>query len=193
MSTARGKIGRLPVAIRDVVNRMIRDNATAAAIQRYLAGEGVDDVSPQNISSWKSHGYQGWLRIQQRLDGMRIRRESAEAIVGEMAGDDGELNLSSNATALMAVDTIQDVLEDFDPTVVKELVAEKPAKFFDLVDALGTLRKGDHAFVKVKMAFEQYRARVREKMQQLERLANKAGVATKEDINRIVAEVYGTG
>ena len=162
MSTSRGKIGRCPVEVRTEVNRMIRDNKQAATIIKYLSAQGIKGVTPQNVSSWKANGYQDWERRQHKLEAMASRREFARDVAERATADgDEDLTLVSNTAAALAVDAIQDVLEDFEPDQLKEMLAEKPAKFMDLIDALASLRKGDHAFVKLKMEFEEYKSRMR--------------------------------
>ena len=176
MSTPRGKIGRLPLELRSKVNAMIRDNSTAAAIVAYLRSCDVEGVTPQNISSWKRHGYQRWLRRQERLEGMQARREFARQLAEKAAADgDADLTLASNAASALAVDAIQDTLEEFDPTLLKDMLAEKPAKFVDLVDSLTALRRGDQAFVHLRMEFEDYRRRARELAEQTRQRADASG------------------
>lgn len=178
MSTSTGKIGRLPAKLRGKINRMLYDNRPAKEILAFLEEEGVTDVSPQNLSSWKAHGYQGWLRIRRRLEEMQLRRESARVLAEAAAGgDDGEdsLNLASNASAYLATDTIQEVLEDFNPETLKDLLAEKPAKFMQLVEALERLRRGDQSFIKLQMQHREFQARMRTISEEARRKADASG------------------
>lgn len=192
MSTSTGKIGRLPAAVRSEVNQMIRDNRTADSIIAYLVkSEGVKGVSPQNISSWKKHGYQEWLRRQERIERMQGRREFAEKLVTIEGKDAGSaLSLPSEASAVLAVDLIQEVLEEFNPDLLNERLAEKPEKLIGLLDSLAMLRKGDQAFVKLKMEHEKFRAWVRESAQKLGAKAE-TGSVTKADVDAIFKEAYG--
>jgi len=192
MSTPRGKIGRLPAAVRLKINLMIRDNKTAASIQKYLKQEKIKDISPQNISSWKKHGYTEWEKRQDRLEQMSVRREFAKELAEKAALEgDSSLTLASNAASALAVDAIQDVLEQFDPNILRDLLADKPGKFVDLVDSLAGLRKGDQAFLKLKMEFDSYRRKVREDIERLREIADKKGGAKKDDIANIFKEAYG--
>lgn len=192
MATARGKIGRLPADVRAEVCRMIRDNRPAADVIAYLAEQGVEGVRPQNVSSWKTHGFQEWARRQERLETMAARREFARELVAEARSEgDGGLELASDAASAMAVDAIQTVLEEFDPVHLSELCAAKPATFVALVDALGTLRKGDQAAVKLRMEFEDYRRRVRAAVEALRAKTDAGGQATAEDLRAIARDLYG--
>lgn len=187
MTTARGKIGRLPVELRHQVNSKIRDNKTFPTIITFLEKEGVKGITRQNLTSWKANGYLSWLRRQERLDGMRARVEFAQAMAKDSSGG---LALESEAASRLAVDSIMEVLEGFDPTLLKDLLAEKPEKFVALVESLASLRKGDHAYVALRMKFEDWRRKVRQHLDQLKEKAE-AGTATPEDINSIISEVYG--
>ena len=89
MATPRGKIGRLPEALRAQVNGLLRDNKTAEEIIALLDAQGVAGVTPQNVSAWKKFGYQKWERLQDRVDLMRARRDMAKQMVEE-AREDGD-------------------------------------------------------------------------------------------------------
>ena len=192
MSTGRGKIGRLDAEARGHINALIRDNRPAEDVIKMCATLGAKGVTPQNVSAWKAFGYQEWERRQQRMDEMASRREFAMEMA-KKAGDEksGGLDLASNAAATLAVDAIQEALEDFNVENLKAMLAEKPDKFMGLIDSLAALRKGDQEFVKVKMAFEVYRAKVREQAEQLEAMADGKGAASKEDLKAIAKELYG--
>jgi len=191
MRTSVGKIGRLSVELRRDVNKMIRDNKTANTIIKFLEQNAVKNISPQNVSSWKANGYQQWLRRQNRIDSYQANREFARDMV-ERAAESGDeaLSLTSNAASEIAINTILDVLEDFDPSTLTELLAEKPEKFMGLVDSIAQLRKGDQAFVNLKMKFEEYRGTVRDKAQRILALAGD-DTATADDIKAIAKEMYG--
>ena len=189
MSTSRGKIGRLAHEIRHGVNIRIRDNRPAEEILSWLADEHkVSGITPQNLSAWKTHGgYERWLRCQDRLEGMEARREFALQLAREAtAGGDESLSLASNAASALAVDAIQSTLEEFDPRLLKELLAEHPEKFTALVDSLAGLRKGDQAFAALRLKFDEYRS----KAASLAREANRAaGAGDTEALKRIAAEM----
>jgi len=189
MSTSTGKIGRLEQDLRRQVNIMIRDNKPATTIINFLQAEGVRNISPQNVSSWKANGYQNWARIQDRVYAMKLRTELAKDLV-ETDGGEG-LNLQSEATARLGMDVIQDCLEEFNPEDLKVLLANKPEKFLGLIDALSALRKGDQAYIKIKMEFEQYQAKVKAAADRLIALSDSSTSAEKGDLEAIGKELYG--
>jgi len=72
----KGKIGRLPEALREEVNSRLRNGETGRAlagwlnslpeVQAVLAAEfGGKPVREQNVSEWRLGGHQQWLRLQE--------------------------------------------------------------------------------------------------------------------------------
>ncbi len=188
MATERGKIGRLSFDVREQINRMIRDNKTHDDILGYLAGKGITEVTPQNISAWKEFGYQKWLRQQERIDEMGNRVDFARSIVAKAreSGEDPSAMVSDTASQL-AVDTMLAVLEDFDPATLRGALAEKPEKFLDMVWALSAIRKGDQAGILLRQKVDEYQRKIK----QLEAIVDEHGVATKDDLKSVFAESYG--
>ena len=92
MHTHKGKIGRLPAAIREQLNQRLLDGQTGAmvlpwlnsltAVQTLLAarfnGEPVND---QNLTNWRTGGYAQWQKQQER-----------RAVVQELAEEGQELD-----------------------------------------------------------------------------------------------------
>ncbi len=76
--TRTGKIARLPVSIRDQLNRRLLDNEPGPSlldwlnslpeVQAILAAEFASQpISPANLSQWKSGGHRDWLTRQDAL------------------------------------------------------------------------------------------------------------------------------
>jgi hypothetical protein len=73
----RGKIGRLPKATRDKLNRMLRDGCEQNEVLAKL-GDEAKDITPKNISNWhNSPSYQHWELEQEWLENLRDEQESA--------------------------------------------------------------------------------------------------------------------
>ncbi len=194
MATERGKIGRLPDALRGEVNAMIRDNRTAEDIIALLASKGVTDISPQNVSAWKKWGFAKWERRMQRLDEQSARRSWAREMVAQAKADgDDTMTLVSDAASLQAAETIQDVLDELDPSIISGMIAEDPRKFFDMVHALSSLRQRDQAGIKLQMEVETYRREMRRIADEAEKASEATG---NDDLKRIAEEmnrVLGAG
>ena len=176
MATPRGKIGRLPAALRDQVNGMIRDNAEAADIIAFLDSKGVSGVEPTNVSAWKRWGYERWEKRMEKIDAMRNRVEFAQAL----ATENGQA--ASDGASALAVDAISQALEDFDPDNLRILLAERPEKFADLVYALTAIRKGDQAAVLLRQKVDAARALADE-------AKKKADASGNTDLAQLAAEM----
>ncbi len=188
MATPRGKIGRLPEALRAQINGMIRDHKTADEIIALLEAQGVSGVTPQNVSAWKKWGFERWNRRMERLDEMASRREFARQLVSEAKDEGGDgLTVASDAASAIVVEQIAEALEAFDPLQLNAMLAEKPEKFMDLAHALAATRKGDQASVLLRQKVEEYERQKK----QLCAVIEEKGVATKEDFDAIYREAYG--
>lgn len=187
-TTPRGKIGRLPVAIRNAVNAMIRDNAEAADIIAYLDSHGATGITPQNVSNWKTNGYAKWLANQDRIDGIRATWDFAAQLAKAESeeGIDG-LTVASDAAGRVAITRIMAALENFDDDRLVTVLRERPEKLFDLIHALSSLRKGDQDATKLRMAVERWR----DAADTLKTKIDETGTATREDFDQVFAEAYG--
>jgi hypothetical protein len=88
-----GKVARLPIDLRENINYQLRDNVPGPQIcdlvnsSRKLSGAAA--ITPQNLSEWRTGGYQEWLEDQKEAE--RLKRLSeyayrlAEAAGGDMA------------------------------------------------------------------------------------------------------------
>jgi len=86
--TRKGKIARLPHAIRNDLNRRIRDNQCGQFILDWLneipevnqilaASFSAEPISDQNLSNWRSGGYLDWLKNEDRMEQIRAMSELA--------------------------------------------------------------------------------------------------------------------
>jgi len=86
--TRKGKIARLPHDVRSALNRRIRDNQTAAEILPWLNAQAAvkailaasfsgEPISDQNLSNWRTGGYQDWLKQEDRMEQIRAMSELA--------------------------------------------------------------------------------------------------------------------
>ena len=133
-----GKIGRLPVALRNEVNRRLHANEPGPVLLRWLNKQPevlaiLDEyfheqpVSAQNLSEWRSGGYQDWLKRQEQSE--RIKDLSEFALkLGEAAG--GNIN---DGTAAILGGKIMLKLETLDDDDLSQAVK-----------SVALLRMGDH-------------------------------------------------
>jgi hypothetical protein len=87
----RGKVSRLPVVLREEINRKLRDGISAREICSWLndvpsCREVVDRefdgvaVSEENLSRWRSGGYLSWERRQEALEAIATLGEESFSI-----------------------------------------------------------------------------------------------------------------
>ena len=83
-----GKIARMPVAIRNEVNRRLLENESAAKILAWLhqqpeALRVLDEyfkeepATPQNLSEWRAGGFQDWLARREQIENTKDLAEYA--------------------------------------------------------------------------------------------------------------------
>jgi Lhr-like helicase len=191
MAARTGKIARLPKEIRDVVNHMLRDGSPASAIIKRLealklkgatAADGLPIEIPtdMNLSNWKEGGYQDWLREQERLEEMRLKREMALELVRQNEG-----SKIHEAAIQLASSQLYEVISEYDLGSLKGLLQEKPENFANLVNSLAKLSKG-------ALDIEKYRDLVKAQKEKIE-AAIKEGKSqkgfTKETIEKIEREL----
>ncbi len=97
-SHRRGKIARLPRAVREQLNVRLDDGLEAAEILpwlndlpevRQIVNERFNGtpVSPQNLSAWRQGGFQEWLLHRELLDSAAHMREHVAELNDEIASD----------------------------------------------------------------------------------------------------------
>ena len=98
LSHRRGKIARLPRAVREQLNVRLDDGQEAAEILpwlndlpevRQIISERFNGtpVSPQNLSAWRQGGFQEWLLHRELLDSAAHMREHVAELNEEIASD----------------------------------------------------------------------------------------------------------
>jgi len=126
---SKGKIGRLPKAVRDQLNQMIDDGLPYAEIIRVL-GDAGKGLTEKNVSDWRFGAHQAWVKEQQRLAGMRVRQEFAIDLVRENAGA-----TTQQAAYQIAALNLCDLLDDFDPALLKQTLHSDPDTYTKLLNA----------------------------------------------------------
>ncbi len=72
----KGKIARLPRAIRDMINHMLDDGLPYPVIIEEL-GEAGEGLNTQNLTNWKQGGYRDWVKIQEQIECAKAQVETA--------------------------------------------------------------------------------------------------------------------
>lgn len=122
----RSKIGRLPFAVRNEVCERMRDGATGPQILEWINQHSAwravrrsiecDDINAQNLTDWRTSGYEDWLKDQERTDHIRKLSEFADTVATRTGGD------PSAVGARIVAGRLLDVLETADESTAQELV-----------------------------------------------------------------------
>ena len=187
-SRRKGKIAKLPVEVRHELNLMLRDNVDASQCVAWLAEkgfgnewlkrQGFEEWNPQNFTNWVrgdgdgKSGYAEWLRNQERAETIGIRKDAALQMVRTLKNG-GEIHITE-ANELMLAAHINEVLEDFDPQVLKQMMDEKPEKFFQLAMSVNSQTSERTKREKLELEFSKYRDHVEEKKRKIEEALNVA-------------------
>ena len=155
--THNGKIGRLPKAVQEQLNRRLENGENGRRlvawlnslpeVQAVVAAEfGGKPVREQNLSEWRKHGYAKWLRQQEALD--MARQLAADAGELQPAGAQpltDQMAVWLTARYLMAIRKLGDKNPNGKPDlkVLREFCHDVVA-----------LRRGDHSAARLKIEQE---------------------------------------
>lgn len=158
--TRTGKIARLPLAVREELNRRLQDNEPGSRLVEWLNGlpetrqvlaAGFDGrpVTEQNLSEWKQGGHRDWLARQETL-----------ACARDLAGEAAEL---AGAAGGSLADHLATVLTGRYAALVAGWNGEMDEEFRRRTRALrllcqdiGELRRGDHCAGRLRLDFERF-------------------------------------
>lgn len=181
MSNRRtGKIAAIPFDLRQQINMKIRDGITYPAIIEWLKPQGFD-LNEQNFTNWVKgdgngrSGYNDWLKTQERIDAIGARKDAALQMVQALKKD-GAIHITE-ANELMLASQFNEVLTDFDPQVLKDLIADEPAKFFQLAMSINSQTSERTKRQKLELELEKFKDFAAEK------LLDKALRAKADEIN----------
>jgi hypothetical protein len=122
-----GKIARLPLDIRRQINRRMADNEPAGKLLGWLnalpetkailqADFDGAAITPQNLSEWRSGGYQDWIREQQAVDNIKELAQYSMSLA-EAAGDQ-----PSRGAAAIAAGKLLEMIETAPADDLEKLV-----------------------------------------------------------------------
>ena len=139
-TTRKGKIARLPRAIREELNVRLQDGQPASVILPWLNGlEDVktilarhwdgEPIGEQNLTNWRQGGWLDWCQQQAEADRLQSLAEFSAKLVASTG-----LKISDGAAAIATGNILSQLEAADDPEVVDMLIKQ-----------LATLRAGDHA------------------------------------------------
>jgi hypothetical protein len=182
--TPRGKIARLPRALRDKVNLRLQNGEEGRKIVAWLnslpevthllaAEFDGQPINEPNLSHWKAGGFREWENQQQALDA--VRSFSAETAELRHAGASHLTDyIALNLAARLAL-ALRQLPDDADPADLRQFCA-------DLV----SLRRGDHRAQWLRLEVETVNLEKRkfDHKLELEQKELKTGPVTKEALDQ---------
>ena len=172
-----GKVARLDAKLRELVNQMMLDGATYPKIIAALAERGVPDISEDNLSRWYQGGHKDWLRQNERLAAMKTRQEFALQIV---QGNQG--STIHEAASQLAASTLYEAVSDFDPALLKDLLATEPENYAKVVNSLAKLGEG-------ALKYEKYRDACQAAQRELQKLRDPKSALSETERAAVVDRV----
>lgn len=135
-----GKIARLPLAIREEVNRRLREGEPGPKILAWLHTlpevlKVLDEhfreepISPQNLSEWRQGGYAEWL---ERLE--QVERTKELAAYGYELAQKNNGGAADGAAAILGGQFLE-IFEGLDVEKQRQLLQEKPRTVTELIGA----------------------------------------------------------
>ena len=154
----KGKIARLPRALRDQVNTMLREGVSYPEIRRKFLEMGhseFEEISDKNFSNWKAAGHQHWLREQEWREEMQHTRAEAVEFIGD---DDAKLEQVTLKTASMRM---YQLFKQFDTLDFSLSVRKNPEAYTRLFSVLPRITREALRYQKYRDACAQARAEVK--------------------------------
>lgn len=127
-SPRNGKIATLSKELRDLVNQMLSEGATASVIIKKLAERGVS-LNHQNVSNWKHGGYLDWVEQQELLADINSERESAAGLLA--GGDESSFHQA----------VLQLALTQIFKTLRRQQLRDDPSNYTRLLNALARIAR----------------------------------------------------
>ena len=125
-----GKVARLPLEIRNLVNFALRDGRPYTEIIALLAAHGFTGVTAGNLSTWAKGGYAKWLDAQERFESARALSPQAVALLGQLQPE-GRSEVADLNESLLAFH-FNALLDSVDASGVRQ----DPQQFVSLARAL---------------------------------------------------------
>lgn len=134
----KGKIARLPFEVREDLNRRLLDNRNGPEILAWLNSSqelrGAAAINAQNLSEWRAGGFADWMG---KHDAVEKTKSLAEYCLRLAKAGGGAMDLP----AAIAGGQLMEVLEDFDPGDLKDLLRDKPETWLGVIEMLARLQR----------------------------------------------------
>ena len=135
--TASAAISRMPAKVQEAVSRCLADGGTWRDVAALCDASGYPGVTAQNVTNYRKGAHREWLDRQERLAQAQAAYSWKIDLLNKYKEDGGP----AEAGLAAAMDVLESALADVSAADIKDLIADKPAKIFDLVKMLVNLRR----------------------------------------------------
>jgi hypothetical protein len=146
-SRRNGKVARLPIALRDQINRLIEDGVPYKVIIEKL-GEAGKHLNEDNLSNWRLGGHQDYLKTRAINDRALVQTEAAAEVVREMGRPDPRL--LQRVCEEIALLQYMTTLRDHGDQIARDSLKKNPAKMITLMNTLCNMSNATLAIEKRK-------------------------------------------
>lgn len=135
--TASAAISRMPAQVQEVVSRCLGDGGTWRDVAGLCESAGYPGVTAQNVTNFRHGAHRVWMARQERLEQARAAYAWKIDLLNKYKTDGGP----AEAGLAAAMDMLEAALAGMDAGNIKELIADKPGKIFDLMKMLINFRR----------------------------------------------------
>lgn len=150
----RGKIASLPAKIRDELCRRMHDGERGPVLLPWLNALpevltvldrewGEEPITASNLSDWRNGGFQDYLRKLEAVERTKILADYCRK-VGEAGASEFGLPAALSGGMMM------EVMESFDPTMLKALLMQKPGKVMEMMNSMASLQMAQAKLIAAK-------------------------------------------
>ena len=168
--TRKGKIARLPSALREQVNQRLDDGQPGSVILPWLNGlKDVQEVlaahfdgaavNEQNLSDWRQGGFQDWLGRQDERKNIQRLTNYALNLVSDGKDPHDAANIIAAGRLLATIE------EELTPSLIAQILAEKPGDMIGLIGSLVALQKERRQGVETRLSVEKFQRETAELFQ----------------------------
>ena len=147
-SRRNGKVARLPLPLREQVNRMLDDGVPYKTIIEKL-GDAGNHLNEDNISNWRLGGHQDYLNTLQLNDRARTQTEAAADVLRD-TGQLGPAKLQQVCQEIALLQYLRTLMDHGDQ-LAQDSLKKNPAKMITLMNTCCNMANTGLAIDKQKL------------------------------------------
>jgi hypothetical protein len=144
----RSKVAMLPAELRNWVNEQLVRQTPTGHITDYLAEQGHPGITVKNVSTWRTTGFQDYIKETETL-AERDKRWNSLLKLARAQGSAFDISAMQ-----LAIGHCHQVLSAVEPDQVAGILTDKPEFFFQLNGGLSSLMKAYVALCRLKKSDE---------------------------------------